>query len=407
MKIDHIKDLIQSCNINFLIGSGCSVPYLSTLHNIENLLTDLDNQKAIKPKNLDLIKASIYKVYCEDVIFKNLNSFILTKGKEGEEIQDEKYSNVLNDYKKLLLGLNEILLYKHNTLQSKQVNLFTTNIDLFLEKALEETRLEANDGFKGRIKPTYDLSNFHKSYSKTSSHYDNISEIPVFNLLKVHGSINWKNENKNILACNTLEKVETVKKKLDELSSKNIFLKIDEESTISILIAEAEKIKEKDIPEFSELFDAYNHLLIVNPTKSKFEKTLFDEQFYELLRIFANSLEKENTLLFVLGFSFADEHIRDITIRAANSNPTLQVIIFAHKNEDGENISKELQFDMQNVRNNNIIIITPEKFIDSNSNKDEIAPILADRLVNFDCETITTEIFNKVKDTIRLNKKRT
>jgi len=405
MKLEHIKDLIQSCNLNFLIGSGCSASYLSTLHNIEKLLTDLDNHKMIKPKIHDLIKASIYKVYCEDVILKNLNSVFLIKDEKGEETEDVQYSNVLNDYKKLLLGLNEILLYKHNTLQSKQVNLFTTNIDLFLEKALEETKLEVNDGFKGRIKPTYDLSNFHKSYSKTSSHYDNISEIPVFNLLKVHGSINWKNENRNILACNTLEKVETVKKELDKLSSENVFLVVTKESNILGLIEEAEKTKEKDIPVFENLFNAYNQLLIINPTKAKFQKTLFDEQFYELLRIYANTLEKENTLLFAMGFSFADEHIRDITIRAANSNPTLQVIVFAYTNEEEKNIFKELQLDINNIRNNNIKIITPKDFIDSNTDKDETEPKLCDRLTNFDCKTITTEIFDRVKRTIRLYKK--
>ena len=81
-------------------------------------------------------------------------------------------------------------------------------------------------------------------------------------------------------------------------------------------------------------FKKYEELVIVNPTKAKFKETVLEEQYYEMMRIYANSLEKVNSLLFVMGFSFADEHIRNITIRAANSNPTLQIIIFAY-NDDG------------------------------------------------------------------------
>ena len=38
-----LKETIQDCNINFLLGSGLSFPYLKTLGNIEALLTDLEN----------------------------------------------------------------------------------------------------------------------------------------------------------------------------------------------------------------------------------------------------------------------------------------------------------------------------------------------------------------------------
>ena len=47
MKIDKIKDLIQSCHVNFLLGSGISRPYLSTLGNSEILLTELSQKKGL------------------------------------------------------------------------------------------------------------------------------------------------------------------------------------------------------------------------------------------------------------------------------------------------------------------------------------------------------------------------
>ena len=77
-------------------------------------------------------------------------------------------------------------------------------------------------------------------------------------------------------------------------------------------------------------FAAYDELVIVNPTKDKFKHTLLNQTYYELLRLYSNELEKENSILFVMGFSFADEHIREITLRAANSNPTLMIYVVAH-----------------------------------------------------------------------------
>ena len=53
-----------------------------------------------------------------------------------------------------------------------------------------------------------------------------------------------------------------------------------------------------------------------------------DRTYYELLRIYANALDRENALLVACGFSFTDEHLLDITLRALK-NPTLRLVIFA------------------------------------------------------------------------------
>ena len=41
----ELKDVVQDCNINFLLGSGMSMPYLSTLGKIERFLTELSEKK--------------------------------------------------------------------------------------------------------------------------------------------------------------------------------------------------------------------------------------------------------------------------------------------------------------------------------------------------------------------------
>ena len=192
MDIDKLKDTIQDCNLNFLIGSGLSVPYFSTLGNIETLLTDLSKSSLVNTKEKEIIRGSILGKYFDTVIKKN--PLIIDDSKKGLT-----KSQVLNNYKSFLVTLNTIVLKRKSTLLNKQVNLFTTNIDVFFEKALEQTQLEYNDGFYGRFKPVFSLTNFKKSIFKKSLHYDNTSEIPVFNLLKVHGSLTWKSESDKVI----------------------------------------------------------------------------------------------------------------------------------------------------------------------------------------------------------------
>jgi hypothetical protein len=158
---DKLKDTIQDCNINFLLGSGLSCPFLKTLGKIESLLTDLET-KVPDSNTREIIRASLYKRYFDDVIAKNPQ--ILGP--------DAAARSVLEQYEKFLNCLNSILLKRKVTILSKEINLFTTNIDIFLDKALETLNLEYNDGFNGRFKPTFSLSNFKTSRFKKSLHYD-------------------------------------------------------------------------------------------------------------------------------------------------------------------------------------------------------------------------------------------
>ena len=59
-------------------------------------------------------------------------------------------------------------------------------------------------------------------------------------------------------------------------------------------------------------------------------ESVIEVAFSELLRLYADALEKENSLLFVVGFSMKDEHIQEITFRVAALNPTLTVYIFCY-----------------------------------------------------------------------------
>ena len=378
--------MIQDCNINFLLGAGLSTPYLLLLGKTEKLLTELSIKKEsgkIKEGEEKIIRASLYKRFFDDVISKNTN--ILKKS------DDKELNEVLNNYQEFIKIINTILLNRRNTILSKQINIFTTNFDIFLEKALETVNVEYNDGFSGRFNPIFNLSNFKKSFLKRTLHYENTYELPVFNLMKLHGSLTWKKESnseqiyfdKYLQTVRDIKTIQISKNQLIDFSS--IEKDLPNEYKIDHL---TNYVKDKTINQNIEGFiEKYEKLAIINPKKEKFKETVLNENHYELLRIYSNELEKENTILFVMGFSFSDEHIRNVTIRVANSNPTLQIYIFAHTRQIKKDMEKIIK---PGLNNNNIQIISSS---DSNKSED------TDNKINL--QNINEKVFNEILRSIK------
>jgi len=362
--LPRLSERIESANINFLIWSWVSKPYLPTLYDIE---TNINNAKT------DEDKANEYKEYFEKVMLPNKNIILddFTSEKcfkwwkiewkkdwwieKNKTESREDFEKTKNSYKDFLETLNQLILDRKSSTLSKQVNIFTTNIDIFFENNLEELELHYNDWFLGKMNPVFDLSNFKQSIIQRSHHFDNRSEIPLFNLLKIHGSVNWKYRE-------------------SELSNpdRKIYLSTD----LSNLTSDLSKKEWEDfIKEYKE------HVLVVNPEDAKFSETVLNKYYYELLRSYSSELEKENSILFVIGFSMADQHISEITKRAAKSNPTLQIYIFTFSKDSKSDMEKK----METKNNKNIEVISPEY----DEEKDKY---------NYDLDTITKEIFQKINN---------
>ncbi|MGD1078962.1 MAG: hypothetical protein ABR881_11640 [Candidatus Sulfotelmatobacter sp.] len=372
MNIDKLKNTIQDCNLNFLLGSGLSCPYLQLLGNIEALLTEVDGAM-IDPAHKKIIRVSLYKRYFDTVISKNLQ---ILAG-------DAAAGPVLQQYKAFLHCLNSVLVKRKVTILSKEINLFTTNIDIFPEKALEELNLEYNDGFNGRFKPMFNLSNFKISRFKKSLYFDKTAELPVFNLMKLHGSLSWQvNGIDSVQFAVDLQQIKDVAAK--PLSPDHL-IDIADNATVATLVPTlAGKRADAATDEFMGAYEKL--LIIVNPTKEKFKHTLMNRTYYELLRLYSNELEKENTVLFAMGFSFADEHIREITVRAANSNPTLMVNVIAHTS--GAKVQIEGALGANTIRNNNIQVFGPDQ-------EDDGTGHMTDKF-KYDFSTINDKLFTAV-----------
>lgn len=389
MKVEELKYIIQSAHVNFLYGSGVSRPYLVTLGNIEEYLTKLEKDESLSDDVYYVVRASLYKAYCDGVISPN---YIFPRSDTNFLTTQTAYSDFFHIW-------NEIINKRSSLLLEKQVNLFTTNIDLLVEDTLSNSGLELNDGFRGTLNPTFSESNFQISLSKSSMQYHKAAEIPVFNLIKIHGSVNWKAESNTIYSDKYL--CGDIKNQLSKIPpSKFVSLTKkdssgnDVDKSFSELVDDASKIELTSTDVFNDFFKEYDQIVMINPTKEKFKTSVMDYHFYELMRIYSNALERENSVLFVMGFSFADEHLAQLTKRAAATNPTLQVIVFAFSDNDKDKYLRNLGITGKGT-NNNITIITPSEFRKDNNSKDKKYEDLCKKIDHFDLPTI-----NLVFDTI-------
>lgn len=322
----------QSANINFLIGSGASWPAIPSAGIVENEIAKIfeaGDEEAAYQKLYDFLWT----------IQTPTNSLINGFADANNEISVKNYS----DY----LGIIESILGERRTsLLPKQATIFTTNYDLFIEQASASyTAMRLNDGFMrvpsltGRCE--YSSRTFFTTTSSAANLYNYKVDIPCINLMKLHGSLSWTKDGDDIL-----------------FSVKNV-------------VPLPPTMTPNDVKKFVDRY------AVVLPETRKFHATLMDGTYYELLRIYANELDREGTLLVAFGFSFGDKHILDITRRALK-NPTLKLVIFAFQESDKDSFIKVFE-DFNNV---DIIAPGPTSQIDFpkfNGMLRSILPALAEK----------------------------
>ena len=92
-----------------------------------------------------------------------------------------------------------------------------------------------------------------------------------------------------------------------------------------------------------------------------------------------------------MGFSFADEHIRNIVKRALKTNPTLMVFVFSYKDDE-----KERYIEYLGKNDSNLVILTPSKYSNDNEQEGEM------KIVQFDFCSIN-KVFEKVSEKISVH----
>jgi len=273
----------QSGRINFLIGSGATLPAIPLAGTMEN--------------DIALLLASGREQDAALLMYEFLSKIQVPTNKLIREDPDVNNSQTSAGYAKFLGILEIILAERRTTLLPKQATIFTTNYDLFFEKAsVMFPGLKLNDGFT-RVpsidnKMSFSSRNFFNVTYNTGNLYDYKVEVPSINVVKLHGSFSWKKDSDEII----------------------------------FQVAERDLLPPTKTPGDIKTF--IERYAVVLPQAAKFRTTLLDRTYYDLLRIYANELDRENSALITFGFSFGDEHILDITKRSLK-NPTLRLIIFA------------------------------------------------------------------------------
>lgn len=366
-QLDQLKNLVQSCHVNFLFGSGLSVPFLSTLQSIEKLLTAA---QGIEDKEIrNIVEASLFAEY-----FSSVMSPCTLDGCDDKK--KRLHYEVVESYKDFLTIWNAIIANRDSSLLDKTINIFTTNIDNLVETAAEEVKVEFNDGFQGHLKPIFREDSFNNVLTKISPPYQNLAQIPIFNYMKIHGSINWSEVNGEsglITYDSQLVLIREINNALKAIPSGQLLYNIKKETTIDDLVKEAEKLTETEGFKLSdsvtEFMDSYKKLIMIHPRKAKFRESVLDSHFYELMRRYSNSLEQVTSILFVSGFSFADEHLAKITMRAAKTNPTLQIIVFAFNEDAKQDIIRNLSLAGPLVNQNIQIVSAKDYYEGQNENE--------------------------------------
>ena len=358
-------------NLNFLIGSGASFGLLPTLE------IGLKNSKTNKPFSLEelatcyeqnqQIHALLFSWYVEKVI-KPASEFDLGLSL----LFDQEEEAVIENYERFLTTILTMLAKKS---RQKKVNIFTTNYDGLVthtaEKMLQKgtANFVLNDGGDGFRKRTLKVQNFNRFYRHQGVFDKHSVEVAQINLVQLHGSVYWYKQGEFIeISYDKFRANQRVR---------NVPTLHDE--AFDALLADGEKNEESllnfqtelDGQTIDDFWEQYKQLPVVNPTKWKFHETVFEEHYYQSLRMLSYELEKPDTVFIVFGFSFADEHILNLVKRSL-SNPKLKVYICCFNDDNYQDLNAKFK------EHSNVELIRADSNLDFTTFNNEIFSSVTD-----------------------------
>lgn len=256
--------------------------FLSTLHSITFFLSKQPNSKS---------NDSLKKV---ESIVREARNFLLQKclNQDNSKSTKEKSSNdapLLDLYKEFYRKL----LTRNSTLP--RLNIFTTNYDLYSERAMDDLGIHYVNGFTGGIQKFFNPAIFNYALAEkmdlSQSKWSVIDNF--FYLYKLHGSVNWIENN----------------------TDNKLF-----------------KVKEIQDPTFDKLKD--EETIMIHPTPLKYNVSL-GSPYSDLFREFQRKLMSNNNILVTIGYSFSDEHINNLIFQAFTI-PSFRLIVIGEPKKESE-----------------------------------------------------------------------
>lgn len=329
-----IRERFHQKNIYFLFGSGTSAPALPLMkglyEQVEKLFSETDKEqekkgnalfnKTKQPGDLEKTLGILYSLerYQEGIqdsselrvtqhVIRKIQKHIYetlwhpnqedlkehqadhalpNPSKEEGGETGHQYRSTLYTYK----AFYQKVVYRNKDLS--RIHIFTTNNDLFNEAALDELGILYTNGFTPGLQRFFNPALFNFTYSKrmdvSIDKYEPIDNMVY--LYKLHGSVNWLD--------------------LGATASSNKLFSIQEVYPSPLIQSGT---------------DADNACLVYPaPTKQNLS---LGSPYVDLIRLFQEKLLEHNSVLFVCGYSFSDEHINNVIYRALAVNASLNLVI--------------------------------------------------------------------------------
>ena len=214
----------------------------------------------------------------------SFEKYVSDNDKEKYEMTKEKIfsviiSNTSYEYDNSCLKHSAFInTVSHLVKTPSKLNIVTTNYDTLIEDAAESIKYTVIDGFSFSHRPYFDSDMFEWNMIKD---VDNVktNELEykknIINLLKLHGSLTWERDKFGIMRK---EKAEV------------------------------------------------NNPIMIFPSSNKYMQS-YQDPYFELFTKFQELLKRPNTLLITSGFSFADNHISQMIIKAVQHNKGLSMLV--------------------------------------------------------------------------------
>ncbi len=322
-----LSKILDTRNLSFLIGSGCSLGD-NGIPTMKELADNLFEPKAELNENLkDKVFDATHKAILERLKINHTNEpfrtnletflgtlysykFYLEKLKEAKE---DAFDEDLKDLNKIILRTKEYILYECLNEKNKGIdenivdiykqfyrklslrdsnlpkpNVFTTNYDLFSERAMDNLGISYTNGFSGFVERFFNPSIFNYALAEQmdiSSLKWSVIDSFIY-LFKIHGSVNWV-----------------------ERESNNKLFSIQELQDVS----------------FEKLKSEANYMIYPSPLK---QNASLGSPYSDLFREFQKRITQKQSTLVTMGFSFGDEHINNIIYQALTI-PSFRLVIFS------------------------------------------------------------------------------
>ncbi len=309
--IRHLKYLRQSLSqdneaIGFFLSAGCPLSVTMSegewplIPDVQNLTVAINDELKSNQKYILLLeelgKSERNTKNIEDILSFLRSLLLVSRGGSVRGLTEDELLDLERDICSVIVRKLDVKLPNQETPYHRLCNwigsidrkvaveVFTTNYDLLMEQALEDSMVPYFDGFVGSRRSFFDLRAVEDTLIPT--HWSR--------LWKIHGSINWYQEK--------------------EINNRG-------EET-------------KKVYRSSEIKQDAAHLIY--PSHLKYEESR-KMPYLALIDQLSRFIRKKSSLLILSGYSFNDGHLNDTIINALKANPTAMVLGLMHSTYEDDN----------------------------------------------------------------------